>query len=251
MHVCTTVYQEGTLHKCGIYYKRTLSSLRAYTGNGAAAEGLTTLQQSPSRTGQETARAPTYGIRWAKEGAGGEAATAGKGACLVPLLAFARLGVREEAMCTVCARLAFLFPRAAPPKMLEKHGFRQGRGFLPSKRIEIMAFSNRMFLLRRRIPFNNNACMQGHRIFLSLFVESLSLPSEVLHSREKSPFCFSPPPPPLCSSARPSVRPGSIPRPRSLAPTPPRSPPRSAAAAAAAAAAATEALWKRGGDAQE
>ncbi len=109
-------------------------------------------------------------------------------------------------MCTVCARLAFLFPRAAPPKMLEKHGFRQGRGFLPSKRIEIMAFSNRMFLLRRRIPFNNNACMQGHRIFLSLFVESLSLPSEVLHSREKSPFCFSPPPSPLlfCASVRPS-----------------------------------------------
>ncbi len=109
-------------------------------------------------------------------------------------------------MCTVCARLAFLFPRAAPPKMLEKHGFRQGRGFLPSKRIEIMAFSNRMFLLRRRIPFNNNACMQGHRIFLSLFVESLSLPSEVLHSREKSPFCFSPPPPFALLRVRPSVR---------------------------------------------
>ncbi len=253
MHLCTTVYQGGTLHKCGIYYKRTLSSLRAYTGerrSSGRGERLTTLQQSPSRTGQETARAPTYGIRWEKEGAGGEAATAGKGACLVPLLAFARLGVREEAMCTVCARLAFLFPPRSPAKNVGEAWIspREGISALEKDR-NYGFFQSYVSLVRRRIPFNNNACMQGHRIFLSLFVESLSLPSEVLHSREKSPFCFSPPPfPPFCSSARPSVRPGSIPRPRSLAPTPPRSPPRSAAAAAAA---ATEALWKRGGDAQE
>lgn len=116
MHVCTTVYQGGTLHKCGIYYKRTLSSLRAYTGNGAAAEGLTTLQQSPSRTGQETARAPTYGIRWEKEGAGGGGCYGGKGGLLGASPCFCALGSERGGDVYRVRATRFSLPPRSPAK---------------------------------------------------------------------------------------------------------------------------------------